>query len=82
MSATVCGETIPLADGLRYAEAHHIQPFGAPHNGPDISENVICLCPNPATGWILSALVGLLVSLGGSIYDLRVKDVVALKKDR
>lgn len=24
----------------------HIKPLGAPHNGPDIIENIICLCPN------------------------------------
>jgi len=42
----ICGETIHLADGSRYAEAHHLQPLGAPHHGPDIAENIICLCPN------------------------------------
>lgn len=29
-----------------YAEACHIQPVGAPHNGPDTVENVLCLSPN------------------------------------
>jgi putative restriction endonuclease len=29
-----------------YAEAAHIRPLGAPHNGPDSSDNIICLCPN------------------------------------
>lgn len=29
-----------------YAEAAHIRPLGAPHNGPDILENLLCLCPN------------------------------------
>ena len=24
----------------------HIQPFGKPHNGPDILDNLLCLCPN------------------------------------
>lgn len=42
----LCGHTIPLADGARYAEAHHIQPLGSPHNGPDSAENLVCLCPN------------------------------------
>ncbi|MDT3379632.1 HNH endonuclease [Labrys neptuniae] len=42
----VCGTTITLPDGRRYAEAHHIQPLGAPHNGPDVAGNLICLCPN------------------------------------
>lgn len=42
----LCGHTIKLADGTRYAEAHHIQPLGAHHNGPDSSDNLVCLCPN------------------------------------
>lgn len=29
-----------------YAEAAHIRPLGAPHNGPDTADNIICLCPN------------------------------------
>ncbi|WP_143031422.1 MULTISPECIES: HNH endonuclease [Pseudomonas] len=42
----LCGHTIVLPDGSRYAEAHHVQPLGAPHNGPDILENIVCVCPN------------------------------------
>lgn len=42
----ICGETIELANGDCYAEAHHIKPLGAPHNGPDIAENIVCVCPN------------------------------------
>jgi hypothetical protein len=42
----LCDHTIQLADGSRYAEAHHIQPLGEPHNGPDIPENLVCVCPN------------------------------------
>ncbi len=29
-----------------YAEAAHIRPLGAPHNGPDVLDNILCLCPN------------------------------------
>ncbi len=29
-----------------YAEAAHIRPLGAPHNGPDHLDNMLCLCPN------------------------------------
>lgn len=30
-----------------YSEAHHLQPLGKKrHNGPDIKENLIILCPN------------------------------------
>lgn len=42
----LCGITIELANGERYAEVHHIQPLGTPHNGPDILENLLVLCPN------------------------------------
>jgi hypothetical protein len=42
----LCNHTIVLPDGSGYAEAHHIRPLGQPHNGPDIIDNIICLCPN------------------------------------
>jgi len=42
----MCGHTIVLPDGTRYAEAHHIQPLGSPHDGPDVMANILCLCPN------------------------------------
>jgi hypothetical protein len=42
----ICGETIELSDGRRYAEAHHIRPLGSGHDGPDAASNIICVCPN------------------------------------
>jgi hypothetical protein len=42
----ICGHTIQLPDGSRYAEAHHIQSLGHPHHGPDVMSNILCLCPN------------------------------------
>lgn len=42
----ICGTAIRLGNGKLYAEAHHIQPLGSPYDGPDISENMIVLCPN------------------------------------
>lgn len=42
----LCGSTIELPDGARYAEAHHIRPLGRPHDGPDVRENILVLCPN------------------------------------
>lgn len=42
----ICGHTINLPDGRLYVEAHHIKPLGEPHNGPDVIENIICVCPN------------------------------------
>lgn len=42
----ICGLQLVLKNGQSYSEAHHIIPLGAPHNGPDIPENIIVLCPN------------------------------------
>lgn len=42
----ICGTTIELPDGRRYAEGHHIQPLGGIHGGPDITSNILVLCPN------------------------------------
>lgn len=42
----ICGHTIQLPNGSMYAEAHHIQPLGDPHNGPDVIGNILCVCPN------------------------------------
>ena len=41
----VCGVQISTSAGY-YAEAAHIKAVGEPHNGPDILENLLCLCPN------------------------------------
>jgi len=41
----VCGLAVETPAGP-YAEAAHIRPLGRPHDGPDVLENVLCLCPN------------------------------------
>jgi putative restriction endonuclease len=41
----VCGERIVTTAGP-YAEGAHIRPLGRPHDGPDVQENILCLCPN------------------------------------
>jgi putative restriction endonuclease len=41
----VCATQLRSAAGP-YAEAAHIRPLGAPHHGPDVLSNVLCLCPN------------------------------------
>ena len=45
----LCGETIQLPDGNRYAEAHHIKPLGSQHNGPDSRLNLMVVCPHHHT---------------------------------
>jgi hypothetical protein len=42
----LCGHSILLPDGTKYAEGHHIRPLGDPHCGPDILANIVCVCPN------------------------------------
>ncbi|MDG4595138.1 MAG: HNH endonuclease [Candidatus Contendobacter sp.] len=42
----ICGLSLDMPEGKKYIEAHHIKPLGAPHNGPDSKENLICVCPN------------------------------------
>lgn len=41
----VCGERIETRGGP-YAEGAHIRPLGIPPNGPDVLDNLLCLCPN------------------------------------
>lgn len=42
----ICGTALQLGHGETYSEAHHLQPLGAPHNGPDVEGNILVLCPN------------------------------------
>lgn len=41
----VCGIRLATPKGA-YAEAAHVRPLGRPHQGPDVTSNVLCLCPN------------------------------------
>lgn len=41
----MCGTRLECPAGP-YSEAAHIRPLGAPHNGPDTKDNMLCLCPN------------------------------------
>lgn len=42
----LCGLTLELAPGRLYSEGHHLKPLGRPHNGPDVKDNLLCVCPN------------------------------------
>jgi hypothetical protein len=42
----LCGLALAISKQKTYSEAHHIIPLGRDHNGPDITENIIVLCPN------------------------------------
>jgi putative restriction endonuclease len=41
----MCGTRLDCPAGP-YSESAHIRPLGAPHNGPDTKDNILCLCPN------------------------------------
>lgn len=42
----ICETRLEIGNNSFYSEVHHIQPLGHPHNGPDIIQNMICVCPN------------------------------------
>ena len=42
----VCGDRRLQSSEQGYSYVHHIMPLGDPHNGPDIPENVVVVCPN------------------------------------
>jgi putative restriction endonuclease len=42
----ICGERLQQSSNDGYSEVHHLKPLGSPHNGPDVSENMLVLCPN------------------------------------
>lgn len=42
----ICLQPVKISGNNRYCEAAHIKPLGKPHNGPDVEENILCLCPN------------------------------------
>jgi putative restriction endonuclease len=44
----VCGVRL-VVPNRPIAEGAHIRALGRPHNGPDVPDNVICLCPNHHT---------------------------------
>ena len=42
----ICGKQIRIGKNKYYSEVHHIHPLGKPHNGCDVLENMLCICPN------------------------------------
>ncbi|MFE6872378.1 HNH endonuclease [Kitasatospora sp. NPDC057692] len=42
----MCGQVLLVPGDSHYSEGAHIQAIGYPYNGPDVLENVLCLCPN------------------------------------
>ena len=42
----ICNCRLQINVNQYYSEVHHIKPLGEPHNGPDVIDNMICVCPN------------------------------------
>jgi 5-methylcytosine-specific restriction endonuclease McrA len=42
----ICAKALRMIDGTTYSEGHHLKPLGDPHKGPDVTENIIIVCPN------------------------------------
>jgi putative restriction endonuclease len=68
----ICGRRIEIATGA-YAEGAHIRPLGRPHDGSDVLENILCLCPNDHVRFEFGAL---LIDDDLTILDGKTDDVV------
>lgn len=42
----ICGNRRRRAATSGYAEGHHLCPLGSPHDGPDIGQNILVVCPD------------------------------------
>jgi 5-methylcytosine-specific restriction protein A len=63
----LCNTKLEIRDKVLYSEIHHIKPLGRPHNGPDITENMLCVCPNCH------------VKLDLGVIKLELKDLLVVK---
>ncbi|MEU4410603.1 YDG/SRA domain-containing protein [Streptosporangium sp. NPDC023963] len=42
----ICGIVLEVPGGLKFASTVHIRSLELPHSGPDVKENMLCLCSN------------------------------------
>jgi len=61
----VCGREVRTLTG-RYVEGAHVVPLGGEYRGPDIIENVLCLCPNDHARFDHG---GIFISDGFEVFD-------------
>lgn len=52
----ICGRQLVVGDHT-YSEGAHIKALGGPHDGPDMRDNILCLCPNCHVQFDLGAVV-------------------------
>jgi predicted restriction endonuclease len=53
----VCGTFLEVPGGMRYAQTLHLRGLSAPHYGPDVPGNILCLCPNDRMLFALGSFV-------------------------
>ncbi|GAA2460192.1 hypothetical protein GCM10010191_95740 [Actinomadura vinacea] len=41
----ICGVTLQSPAGFRFAQTFHLRALARPHRGPDVAENILCVCP-------------------------------------
>jgi predicted restriction endonuclease len=56
-SCQICEEALEVPGGMKIAETVHIRDLGRPHNGPDVRENILCVCPNHRNLFLYGAIV-------------------------
>lgn len=42
----ICGDRRRMGSDEGFSHVHHLMPLGEPHNGPDVPENTVVVCPN------------------------------------
>lgn len=75
----VCEISLKAANGDGYAEGAHIRPLGRPHSGPDIAENILCLCPNHH---VLLDKGGITIDDDLTVRDRAGNEIATLRKAR
>jgi len=68
----ICGLALRTPAGP-YAETVHLRPLGAPHNGTDTPDNILCVCPNHR---VLLHSGALTLRPGGDVVDVGSGEVV------
>jgi hypothetical protein len=81
----ICGQTLKLRHEQPYAEAHHIKPLGSPHDGPDVRENILCVCPNHHVLLDYGAIkldAKQLTGIGGKYIDYHNENIFGKRGDK
>ena len=76
----ICCERIDLGNGFFYSEVHHIRPLGGAHEGWDVQENMLVVCPTHHAMLDLGVATfssEKKVKIGGKTYPLSLKHRIA-----